>query len=152
MDAHRSMESDLNQSGSPEAHLAMPVVSPQARWLSFAFLSASALVGFLVYSLLLRAGSLWELEAKLRPYKISFDLLLPVASVLAGVVTYVILGRHRPTREFSEEVVHELSEVTWPAPTTVRGNTVVVVVMVIVSAILLGLLDRLWTAVIGAIL
>ena len=134
------------------AHLEAGDINPAARWVSLAFFAAAGVVGVLVYALLQRAGSLWELEARLRPLKVSFELVVPVVSVLAGAITYGVLWKNSASRGFTEEVVHELGEVTWPKPETVRGNTVVVVVMVIVSAIILGLLDRFWTAVIGAIL
>jgi len=152
MEARGDMQTEVQGSPAEVQGSDAASVSPRSRWVSVAFFGAAILVGALTYALLRRAGSLWELEARLRPFKIQFELLLPIVSSVVGFGTYGILWANTATRGFTEEVVDELSGVTWPKPEDVRGNTVVVVVMVIVSAVILGLLDRFWTAVIGAIL
>ncbi|MEO8844514.1 MAG: preprotein translocase subunit SecE, partial [Kofleriaceae bacterium] len=45
----------------------------------------------------------------------------------------------------ANEVASELRKVTWPTAKEVRSATLVVIVMAIVSAVILGLFDLVWS-------
>jgi preprotein translocase subunit SecE len=45
----------------------------------------------------------------------------------------------------ANEVAGELKKVTWPTPKEVRTATMVVLVMSIISAIILGVFDLVWS-------
>ena len=45
----------------------------------------------------------------------------------------------------ANEVASELKKVTWPTAKEVRAATIVVIVMAIVSAVILGLFDFVWS-------
>ena len=49
------------------------------------------------------------------------------------------------TKDFVNEVVDELKKVTWPTAKEVRAATIVVIVMALVSALILGLFDFVWS-------
>jgi preprotein translocase subunit SecE len=69
-------------------------------------------------------------------------------SVIAGVVAVVIgvaLYRNDRVYHLANEVSGELKKVTWPTAKEVRAATMVVIVMAIVSAIILGVFDLVWT-------
>jgi preprotein translocase subunit SecE len=71
-------------------------------------------------------------------------------TMFAGVATLVLgIAMYRSERVFTlvSEVSGELKKVSWPTGKEVRAATIVVVVMTIISAIILGLFDLLWSNV-----
>jgi preprotein translocase subunit SecE len=69
-------------------------------------------------------------------------------SMIAGVMAVVIgvaLYRNDRVYDLANEVSGELKKVTWPTAKEVRTATMVVIVMAIVSAIILGVFDLVWT-------
>lgn len=73
-----------------------------------------------------------------------------LVTVFAGVATLILgVTMYRSERVFTlvSEVSGELKKVSWPTGKEVRAATIVVVVMTIISAIILGLFDLLWSNV-----
>ena len=69
-------------------------------------------------------------------------------SMIAGVVaavTGIALYRNDRIYALTNEVATELKKVTWPTAKEVRAATIVVIVMAIISAIILGLFDFVWS-------
>ncbi len=69
-------------------------------------------------------------------------------SLIAGalaVITGVVLYRHDRVYTLANEVAGELKKVTWPTAKEVRTATIVVLVMSIISAVILGLFDFVWS-------
>jgi len=50
-------------------------------------------------------------------------------------------------RRYFEEVWSELKKVSWPTGKEVKAATIVVIVMTIISAIILGFFDFIWSNV-----
>ncbi len=69
-----------------------------------------------------------------------------VAAVVAGVAA-IVLYRNDRVYDLANEVSSELKKVTWPTANEVRTATLTVIVMAIISALILGLFDLLWTNV-----
>ena len=67
-----------------------------------------------------------------------------VAAIGAGVVG-IIMYRNDRIYHLANEVTSELKKVTWPTAKEVRTATFTVIVMAIISAIILGLFDLVWT-------
>ena len=67
-----------------------------------------------------------------------------VAAVVAGALG-VIMYRSDRYYYLANEVASELKKVTWPTAKEVRTATMVVVVMAIISALILGLFDFVWS-------
>ena len=67
-----------------------------------------------------------------------------VAAVVAGVAA-IVLYRNDRIYHLANEVSSELKKVTWPTAKEVRTATFTVIVMAIISAIILGLFDLVWT-------
>lgn len=71
-----------------------------------------------------------------------------LVTVFAGLATLILgVSMYRSERVFTlvSEVSGELKKVSWPTGKEVRAATIVVVVMTIISAIILGLFDLLWS-------
>jgi preprotein translocase subunit SecE len=75
------------------------------------------------------------------PSEFKLSLLSGAIAVIAGIVLY----RHDRVYTLANEVSGELKKVTWPTPKEVRTATVVVLVMSIISALILGLFDFVWS-------
>jgi preprotein translocase subunit SecE len=69
-------------------------------------------------------------------------------AVISGVLTIVLavtLYRSDRVHGLANEVAVELKKVTWPSAKEVRAATIVVIVMTIISAVILGLFDLVWS-------
>jgi preprotein translocase subunit SecE len=66
------------------------------------------------------------------------------AAIVAGVVG-ISMYRSDKYYNLANEVASELKKVTWPTPKEVRSATIVVIVMAIISAVILGLFDFVWS-------
>lgn len=110
------------------------------RWVVLTFIGAAIVVGSLTLSAStsLFAQMAWP-DQRFGP--------MTTTSLLAfglGVVTFFGLIRNKRAVTFSDEVIDELSKVTWPSKDeTLRATTTVVVTTLLVAA-MLGLYDFLW--------
>ena len=71
-------------------------------------------------------------------------------TAFATVVALVVgIGLYRNERTYGlvNEVCAELKKVTWPTGKEVKAATIVVIVMTIISAIILGFFDIIWSNV-----
>jgi preprotein translocase subunit SecE len=75
------------------------------------------------------------------PSESKISMMAAVGAVIAGVVLY----RNDRVYHLANEVSAELKKVTWPTAKEVRTATLVVIVMAIISAIILGLFDFVWS-------
>ena len=66
------------------------------------------------------------------------------AAVIAGIVG-VVMYRSDKYYTLANEVTSELKKVTWPTAKEIRTATMVVIVMAIISAVILGLFDFVWS-------
>jgi preprotein translocase subunit SecE len=69
-------------------------------------------------------------------------------SLIAGVIAAVVgISMYRSDRIYhlANEVATELKKVTWPTAKETRAATIVVIIMSILSAVILGLFDLLWS-------
>ena len=75
------------------------------------------------------------------PTEFKITMFSAVATILIGVYCY----RNDRIYTLANEVAGELKKVTWPTAKEVRTSTMVVIIMAIVSAIILGTMDLVWT-------
>ena len=75
------------------------------------------------------------------PSETKISVIAAVAAVGVGVALY----RNDRIYTLANEVAAELKKVTWPTAKEVRTATIVVVVMAIISAIILGVFDAVWS-------
>ncbi|MBX3160905.1 MAG: preprotein translocase subunit SecE [Deltaproteobacteria bacterium] len=66
-------------------------------------------------------------------------------SALSTVIIATYCYRNDRIYTLANEVAGELKKVTWPTAKEVRTATLVVIIMAIVSAIILGTMDLIWT-------
>jgi preprotein translocase subunit SecE len=75
------------------------------------------------------------------PSESKMSMLAAVGAVVIGVALY----RNDRIYHLANEVSGELKKVTWPTAKEVRAATTVVIVMAIISAVILGLFDLVWS-------
>lgn len=75
------------------------------------------------------------------PSEFKISLFSGVFAAIVGVALY----RNDRVFTLANEVSSELKKVTWPTAKEVRTATMVVVVMSVISAIILGVFDLVWT-------
>ncbi len=75
------------------------------------------------------------------PTESRLTLFAAVIAIGASVVLY----RSDRVYGLANEVAQELKKVTWPTAKEVRSATIVVIVMAIISAVILGVFDFVWS-------
>ncbi len=107
------------------------------RWVQFAFIAAGVALFFLADRL---STLIWGQFAEPDPAIVS-----AIAGATAIFGTFA-LYRHPAVNKLADEVVSELSKVTWPTRDEVWVSTIVVVITSIVAAVYTGLFDAMWSA------
>lgn len=111
------------------------------KWVNLSYLVVAALLGYIVFSVGLKLIGVYDLEARVR----NAELIIRGLSVAAATILFIFLYRNENANQFMNEVMVELSRVTWPTQKETTSGTVVVVIMVIFSGLFLGFLDYIWT-------
>src|SRR5690242_6491341 len=73
------------------------------------------------------------------------DFNLSAMAAIGATVVGIVLYKNDRLYHLANEVAYELKKVTWPNAKEVRQATVVVIVMAIISALILGLFDFVWS-------
>ncbi|MBC7975537.1 MAG: preprotein translocase subunit SecE [Myxococcales bacterium] len=66
-------------------------------------------------------------------------------AAVGAVVIGVTLYRNDRIYDLANEVSSELKKVTWPTAKEIRSATTVVIVMTVISAVILGVFDLVWS-------
>ena len=118
------------------------------KWVNVTYLAVSALVGYIVFAMMLKIVGVYDLEARVR----NAELIIRVVSLALGAGLFLGLIRSARANQFMSEVVVELTRVTWPTSKETTSATGIVIVMVLISGMVLGLLDYIWTQLLQWIL
>jgi preprotein translocase subunit SecE len=118
------------------------------KWVNLCYLALAGLVGYVVFAGGLYSVGAYDLEARIR----NVDLMVRGVSLVIGALVFFVLYRNEKANQFMNEVVTELARVTWPTQKETTNGTVVVIIMVVVSGMILGLFDYIWTALLKMVL
>jgi len=111
------------------------------KWVNLSLFAFAALIGYVFFSLMNNVAGTYDLEARIQ----NIDLVIRAVSAgLAGLL-FLILYKSERTTSYMNEVMVELSKVTWPTRKETYRATVIVLVTVLIAGMLLGGLDALWT-------
>jgi preprotein translocase subunit SecE len=83
----------------------------------------------------------WGFFSSSTPSDFKLSMIAAIVATVFGVYMY----KNDKVYHLANEVAGELKKVTWPTAKEVRSATMVVIVMAIISAIILGLFDLLWS-------
>jgi preprotein translocase subunit SecE len=73
------------------------------------------------------------------------EMYLSIGSAVAAVIIGVVMYKSDKYYYLANEVASELRKVTWPNAKEIRSSTFVVIVMAVLSAVILGLFDFVWS-------
>lgn len=108
------------------------------RWVQFGFIA----LGFVIFFVVDKVATLvWEQFAEPDP------MITATSAGVLGLLGAFFAYRHPETRKLADEVVGELSQVTWPSRDETYVSTIVVVVTSVVAAVYTGVFDALWSAI-----
>lgn len=122
--------------------------SQHQKWVNISYLLAAVLLGYIVFSVAGKVVATFDLETRIK----NVEMILRGASVVSGALLFLGLYRNDQVNQFMNEVVVELSRVVWPPQKDTASNTLVVIIMVVVSGLFLALLDYAWVYVMKWIL
>ncbi len=111
------------------------------KWVNLSYLAAAVLLYYIVFELSAKLVGMYDFEARVR----NIDLIIRLASVAIGGILFFVLYKNEQVNQFMNEVMMELSRVTWPTQKETSSATFVVIVMVLISGFILGFLDYFWT-------
>lgn len=106
------------------------------RWVQFAYI-AGALALFWLFDHLIVA--IWEVFAD------SDGTLASAGAAILGIVVSSLLYRSPKVNKFSYEVAEELARVKWPTREETWNQTMIVLVVSVIAAIILGVFDATWS-------
>ena len=118
------------------------------KWVNLTYILGAGMVAYVVFELGFSLAGQWDLEARVN----NIDLIIRGASVVMGALMFLFLYRSDRINQYMNEVVVELSRVTWPTAKDTYKATIVVIIMVLISGMFLGGMDALWTRLIQWIL
>jgi preprotein translocase SecE subunit len=75
------------------------------------------------------------------PGEMTVTVIAALVAIVGGIVTY----RSDRIYTLANEVALELKKVTWPTAKEIRTATIVVIVMAVISAVILGVFDFVWS-------
>jgi preprotein translocase subunit SecE len=117
------------------------------RWIQMTFVAAAV---FLFWLLDKTVVLLWKLASDtwtMLPEVDRVSIYLTVASgIIAALITRALYANEKLNR-LSHDVIGELVKVSWPTRDEVYVSTIVVIITSIISSIILGVYDAIWSAV-----
>ncbi len=73
------------------------------------------------------------------------ELVLDVTAAVVALVVGIALYKNEKVYGLANEVATELKKVTWPTRKETQAATLVVVVTVLISVVILGVFDTVWS-------
>ncbi|MBL7715518.1 MAG: preprotein translocase subunit SecE [Bdellovibrionales bacterium] len=122
--------------------------SQYQKWVNLAYAAVCALFAYVILAGGTRLAAAYDLETKVR----NIDLIIRVGSIGLAAVLFFALFKNRQANGFMNEVVDELAKVTWPTQKETTSATVIVIIMVLISGVVLGLLDYVWTRLVQLVI
>ena len=113
------------------------------RWVQFSYAGGAITLGwFLIKS----SNAIWTILADTVDAVPEPDAtVIAVAAGLVAFIVAVITYRSKKIHTFVVEVCVELSKVTWPTRKETRSQTVVVLIVSVIAAVILGVYDAIWS-------
>ena len=105
------------------------------RWVQFAWIVAAVVLFWLVSNLI---RTVWDYFEEPRESWIS------IGAAAFSLISALLMYRNDRIRGFTTEVVNELRKVVWPNREETWSQTVVVVIVSIITAIILATMDFAW--------
>ena len=120
----------------------------QQKWVNLSFVAAALLLAYVAYVLSTKFSVALDFEGRIR----SLDKILLGVSVGLGIVLFVGLSKSMVANTFMNEVVAEVSKVTWPTQNETMKATIAVLIAVTIAGVVFWALDNVWVYLIGLVI
>lgn len=118
------------------------------KWVNLGYLVAATLLYYIALVAGQKLTALFDLETQVR----NIDMVIRVGSIALGALFFFVLYKNQKTNGFMNEVVAELTKVTWPTQKETSSATMIVVIMVLISGLVLGFMDYVWIRLIQLVI
>lgn len=120
----------------------------QQKWVNLSYVAGALLLAYILFVLSTKFSVYFDFEGRIR----SLDKILMGASALIGLGLFLGLNKSSIANNFMNEVVAEVSKVTWPTQNETTKATIAVLVAVTIAGVILWMVDNLWVYLIGLVI
>ena len=120
----------------------------QQKWVNLSFVAASLLLAVIVNVLAAKFSVFLDFEGRVR----NLDKILLAVSVGFGLLAYLAMYKNSVANTFMNEVVAELTKVTWPTKDETLKATIAVLISVTIAGVAFWVVDSLWVYLIGLVI
>ena len=120
----------------------------QQKWVNLSFVAAALLLAYVSFVLATKFSVVLDFEGRVR----SLDKILMAGSAVLGLVLFLGLYKSSVATNFMNEVVAEISKVTWPTQNETFKATIAVLVAVTIAGIILWTVDNIWVYLISLVI
>jgi len=115
------------------------------RWVQFSYAACAITLAWFLIKL---GGATWTLLADtVDTVPEANDTIIAVAAGGIAFIAAVATYRSKKIHTFVVEVCVELSKVTWPSRKETWSQTIVVIIVSIIAAVILGVFDAVWAQI-----
>lgn len=120
----------------------------QQKWVNLSFVAASLLLAYVLFVLATKFSVILDFEGRIG----SLDKIIMGGAFAVGLGFFIALSKSGKATNFMQEVVAEISKVTWPTTDETFKATIAVLIAVTIAGVVLWLVDSLWVYLIGLVL
>ena len=108
-----------------------------SKYVTLVFIAASAMVGFTVAALIMALSGAFAVIARL----VNYDLFKHGLPVLIACGLFLALQYNKGIFSWADDVIAEIKKIVWPPVKDTRAMTVVVIIMIFISALIISVFD-----------
>ncbi len=118
------------------------------KWVNLVFTGVAILIAAIAFVGFTKISAVYNLESNIK----QIDIVIRLGSMVFGALAGLVLYFNDQSNSFMNEVVLELSRVTWPTTSDTYKATFLVVIFVLIAGLVLGGFDSLWAWIMKLIL
>ena len=118
------------------------------KWVNLVFTAVAIMAAAVFFVAFSKVAAVYNLESSVK----SIDLVIRLVSIVLGAVLGLGLYLNDQSNAFANEVILEMSRVTWPGNKETTNATIWVILFVLVAGAVLGAFDSIWAWIIKMIL
>jgi preprotein translocase SecE subunit len=120
----------------------------QQKWVNLSFVAASLLLAYVLFVLATKFSVLLDVEGRIG----SLDKILLAGAFAIGLGFFIALTKSGKATNFMQEVVTEVSKVTWPATDETFKATIAVLIAVTIAGVVFWLVDSVWVYLLSLVI
>jgi preprotein translocase SecE subunit len=118
------------------------------KWANLVYTALGLLVAAIAFVGMTKIAAVYSLESSVK----QIDLVIRLGSIIMGAAVGFGLYLNDDSNAFTNEVILEMTRVTWPSNKDTVNATIWVILFVIAAGALLGASDTLWSWIIKLII